>query len=123
MSNKIKGKWSDISVESGAKTIQAKKSPWVLDEKGYFLIRVNQEQQQIEVGYCTNDHKLKAKVVGKHPIEICHTLIREGMVSRLDHAADLGIELEKAYLALKHGTEYVQDSEITIKPSQPKGPE
>ena len=52
--------------------------------------------------------------MGKHPIELYYTLVREGMISRLDHAADVGVELQKAYLALKNNLEYVQDSELAL---------
>ncbi|MBL7160297.1 MAG: hypothetical protein ISS93_00400 [Candidatus Aenigmarchaeota archaeon] len=112
---KIAGKWWDISVAEGMKEFQAERGEWVLDPNGYFLIRVNHQDGTIEVGFCTNDHKLRAKITGKHPIEIYFTLIKEGMISRLDHAADMGVELEKAYLALKRGLEYVQDSELELK--------
>ena len=111
---KIKGKWWDISVDGEMKEIQAKKGTWELDPAGYFLIKVNREAETIEVGFCTNDHKLRAKIVGKHPIELYYTLVREGMITRLDHAADVGVELQKAYLALKNNLEYVQDSELAL---------
>ena len=40
--------------------------------------------------------------------------IDKGFLSRLDHAAYLGKELQKAYLALKLGLAYQQDSELKI---------
>ena len=33
----------------------------------------------------------------------------------MEHAAYLGKELEKAYLALKHDLEYVQDEELNLE--------
>ena len=57
-------------------------------------------------------NKMMAEVTGKTAIEIVNTLIREEMISTLQHAADMGIELEKAELALRHGYEYIQDSDL-----------
>ena len=31
---------------------------WVMDPKGYFLIRVNKEEQVIELGFCKESNKL-----------------------------------------------------------------
>ena len=55
-----------------------------------------------------------AIVKGKTAIEIVNTLIREEFISKLQHAADMGIELNKAELALKHGFKYVQDKDLVI---------
>ena len=55
-----------------------------------------------------------AIVKGKTAIEIVNTLIREKFVSTLQHAADMGIELHKAELALKYDVQYVQDSDLLI---------
>jgi dihydropteroate synthase len=112
---KIKGKWRDISAPDKIKEIRASKEKWVQDPAGYLLIRINRKTKSIEAGFCTNNHNLSLKVVGKHPIDIYHTLIKHGLISRLDHAADIGVELEKAYLALKYGLNYTQDSELKIK--------
>ena len=35
-------------------------------------------------------------------------------ISTLQHAADMGIELHKAEMSLKHGFEYVQDKSLNI---------
>jgi dihydropteroate synthase len=51
-------------------------------------------------------------VKGKEVTEIYQTIIRERMVEKLDHAAYLGKELEKAELALKLGRAYVQDEDL-----------
>ena len=47
-------------------------------------------------------------------IEIVNTLINEGFISSLQHAADMGIELNKAEIAMKNDLEYVQDKDIVI---------
>lgn len=109
----IKGRWWNITKPGELPEIEAKRClAWKQDPSGYFLIRINYEKKKIEVGLCNNEHKMLVKVVGDHPIAIYHTLIKEGMISQLDHAASMGEELEKAYIALKEGIEYVQDGEL-----------
>ena len=93
-----------------------------MDPKGYFLIAIDNNEKIIRVGYCKftrlgnspiND--MVAEISGKTAIEIVNTLIREKYISSLQHAADMGIELNKAELSLKHGFEYVQDKNLEIK--------
>ena len=55
-----------------------------------------------------------AIISGKTAIEIVNTLIREKYISSLQHAADMGIELCKAELALKHNLKYTQDKDLKI---------
>ncbi|MEW6063420.1 MAG: DUF4346 domain-containing protein [Nanoarchaeota archaeon] len=85
-----------------------------LDPKGYFLIKIDKKTNTIHAGYCTNDNVLKAEIIGKTAIEVVNTIIREGLVLSLQHAADLGIELHKAEIALKKGLDYVQDSPLAF---------
>ena len=93
-----------------------------MDPKGYFLIGLDKEKNLLQVGYCkfkklgnspVND--MVAIVNGKTAIEIVNTLIREGYISSLQHAADMGIELCKAELALKYNLNYIQDKDINLK--------
>lgn len=88
---------------------------WVEDPKGYFLIRANKEKELLELGYCKKDNIIEVLVQGKTPQEVYFTAIEKGLLSRMDHAAYLGKELEKTYLALKYDLEYVQDEELKIK--------
>ena len=55
------------------------------------------------------------KITGTNALDIVNTLIREDMVSTLQHAADMGVELHKAELALQHGLEYVQDQALAFR--------
>lgn len=87
---------------------------FVLDEKGYFLIRIVPEKKMIEVGFCGKRNTVEVKVYGKTPIEIYQTILREKIIDRPDHAAYLGRELQKAYIALQLGISYVQDDELNI---------
>ena len=83
-----------------------------MDTKGYFLIRTNEKTKEIEVAFCPELNVIKVKIVGKKPLEIYQTIIKQGLVSRLDHAAYLGRELQKAYIALQKKIPYVQDDEL-----------
>ena len=95
---------------------------WVMDPKGYFLINIDRKNNLLRVGYCkftkqgnnpVND--MVAEIVGKTAIEIVNTLIKENYISSLQHAGDMGIELCKAELALKHNLTYVQDKDLNLK--------
>ncbi|MFH0797801.1 MAG: DUF4346 domain-containing protein [Candidatus Woesearchaeota archaeon] len=85
-----------------------------LDPKGYFLIRVNQEAKKIEVGFCEKGNVIEIKISGDNPQEIYQTAIKHELITRLDHAAYLGSELQKAFIAMKKNIEYVQDDELDI---------
>jgi dihydropteroate synthase-like protein len=54
----------------------------------------------------------KIDVVGKSAKEIYDTVIKKGLISRLDHAAYLGKELEKAEIAVLLRKNYTQDQEL-----------
>ena len=119
----IKGRWYNINKKIRKRLIAKyhKIKDWKMDPKGYFLIRIDKECNLIRVGYCIfvklgqdPTHDMIAEVTGKTAIEIVNTLIKEGYISTLQHAADMGIELHKAQLALKYNLEYIQDKEIVI---------
>ncbi len=83
------------------------------DKTGCIKIQIDRENKMIEaLFYHNNDEKPSAIVRGKEVTEIYQTIIREKMVEKLDHAAYLGKELEKAELALKLGRSYVQDEDL-----------
>ena len=104
--------------DKGAKEIIAAyddKKDFVIDGKNYFLIRLDRENKNIEVGFCKEKNKVALKVVGKKPVDIYQTMInKEKLPIRKDHAAYLGRELQKAYIALKNNLEYVQDEELDL---------
>ncbi|MBT4538862.1 DUF4346 domain-containing protein [Candidatus Woesearchaeota archaeon] len=112
----VKGRWFDIS-EEVKQEIDATgfQQKWVLDPKGYFLIRINEEEERLEVGYCTSDNKLVGVIIGNEPEEIMYKTIELKWISVLDHAAYLGKELQKAYFAMKKGFKYTQDSHLEKK--------
>ena len=95
---------------------------WVMDPKGYFLIAIDREKKMLRVGYCifkklSNKpiNEMISVISGKTAIEIVNTLIKYKYISSLQHAADMGIELCKAELALKYKLEYIQDKDLELK--------
>ena len=117
----IQGRWYKINKKINKKIIAKyhKIKDWKMDPKGYFLIHV--KKKRIEVGYCkftklgnSSVNDMIAIIKGKTAIEIVNTLIKEKFISSLQHAADMGIELNKAELALKYGFKYIQDKDFTI---------
>jgi dihydropteroate synthase len=121
--NVVQGKWWKIK-NNIKKSIPAKYDKikdWVMDPKGYFLIKIDRSEKLIRVGYCIftklgNDsiHDMVAEVKGKTAISIVNTLIENKFISSLQHAADMGIELNKAEIALKTNIEYTQDSDLIL---------
>ena len=120
----IHGRWYKIK-KKVRKRINAKYhkiKDWKMDPKGYFLIAIDRKKKVLRVGYCIfkklgnnpiND--MVSIVSGKTAIEIVNTLIKYDYISSHQHAADMGIELCKAELALKYKLNYVQDKDLIIR--------
>ena len=120
----IKGRFYKINkkIEKKITAKYHKIKDWVMDPRGYFLIKIDREKKLLRAGYCKftklgnkpiND--MVSIVSGRTAIEIVNTLIRNKYISTLQHAADMGIELCKAELALKYKLHYVQDKDLKIK--------
>ena len=120
----IQGRWYKINKKIKKRIVAKyhKIKDWVMDPSGYFLIAIDRENKILRVGYCkftklgnkpVND--MVSIISGRNAIEIVNTLIRYKYISSLQHAADMGIELCKAELALKYKLNYVQDKDLHIK--------
>jgi len=120
----IKGTFYKINkkIKNRIKAKYHKINDWVIDPKGYFLIAIDREKKILRVGYCIfkklgnkpiND--MISIISGKTAIEIVNTLIKHKYISSLQHAADMGIELCKAELALKNRLDYIQDKDLKIR--------
>ena len=83
-----------------------------LDEVGYFLIKVDRENKKIVVGFCKESNNIIVKISGNKPSDIYHEALKRGLITRLDHAAYLGKECQKAYIALQNNLDYIQDDEL-----------
>ena len=67
-----------------------------------------------------NSGVLRSVVEGGDAVDVVSTLLDEGLVTRLDHAAYLGRELALAERSLREGTPYVQD-QAPERASDPEG--
>lgn len=80
-----------------------------LDRAGYFVVIPEPSTRRIVVEHYGYDDGLLHTVEGPDARSIYFTVIRNGWLTQLSHAAYLGKELEKAELSMKHGFRYVQD--------------
>jgi tetrahydromethanopterin S-methyltransferase subunit A len=116
--------WFEMKVE----TIEAKKDRrMVEDPAGFFVIFQDKPRREIVVefyesvvkdekkGKKVGTGKLGLVVCGTSAEAICHTIAREDLVTRFEHAAYLGRELQKAEIALRNRLEYVQDEELHLR--------
>ncbi len=82
----------------------------ILDPSGFFIIYPKKDEGKIYLEHYLTDGTLNETIYGEDPVSITSTAIERGLVSRVDHAAYLGRELEKAYLSICYGFPYIQDS-------------
>lgn len=86
--------------------------PAEMDPKGYFKIAIDFYQNHILISHYSNngtEMKQTITITGTSSEAIYKEIITRELVSRLDHAAYLGKELQRAEIALKFGTEYIQE--------------
>ncbi|MDI6782685.1 MAG: hypothetical protein QME64_01155 [bacterium] len=90
--------------------IQAKEPAKVeLDKTGYFVIIPQPDKGIITAEHYSYENKLLRVIEGKEARSIYGTIIDNGWITLLSHAAYLGKELAKAELAIKFGFKYIQD--------------
>jgi tetrahydromethanopterin S-methyltransferase subunit A len=80
-----------------------------MDKAGYFVIIPLKEQGKINVEHYAYDNSLLRMIDGSTARALYKTIIGNGWVTELSHAAYLGKELARAELALQHGFTYIQD--------------
>lgn len=78
-----------------------------LDKAGYFVVNI--ENGSILVEHYSYKEKLLRIIEGQDARSIYLTIVRNGWISRLDHAAYVGKELTKAELSIERGFKYLQD--------------
>ncbi len=86
-----------------------KREPLQYDPKGYFVITVDREEEQIVLRHYLTDHTPAHEMRGRVAGSMFLGLVREGLVTQLSHAGYLGEELAKAQIALQLGLRYDQD--------------
>ena len=87
---------------------------WNPDPKGYFTIKPFFSQKKVFVRYYDSRDTLKCTFVGVNTLQIIQSIIERKLISRLDHVAYLGKEIEKAIIALKNKINYVQNKELQL---------
>jgi|FLOH01.1.fsa_nt_gi hypothetical protein len=101
------------------------KDAWDMDSKSYTLIRVNEDNDSVEVrvvkvqpehfdGKFTDKQEVLGDYFGFSPEDIYYKIINDGWITNYQHAAYLGKELQKAFLALKFKKNYIQDKELDL---------
>ncbi len=80
-----------------------------MDHAGYFVIVPRQERGIITVEHYSYDNKRQRVIEGEDARSIYQTIIENGWVTQLSHAAYLGKELANAQRSIKQGFRYVQD--------------
>lgn len=80
-----------------------------MDKAGYFVIVPLVEKELINVEHYAYDNTLLRVMEGNTAQALYKTIIANGWVTELSHAAYLGKELTKAELSIQFGFKYVQD--------------
>lgn len=101
---------SSVVVSTPNKLTAAEPSAAVrMDRAGYFVIVPRSDKAVINVEHYSYDNLLIRTVEGATARAIYRTIIDQGWVTELSHAAYLGKELAKAELSLRYGFRYCQD--------------
>ncbi len=87
---------------------------WNPDPKGYFTIKPIFLQGKVFVRHYNQKNVLEQTFAGTSTPEIVQAIIQRKLISRLDHAAYLGKETEKAIIALKNRLKYVHGEELHL---------
>ncbi len=92
------------------------------DPKGFFVVFIEEdhitvehyESVQKEGNLEVETGNLDLVITGKNAKEICDTMMREDLVSRMDHMAYVARELQKAEIALQNDLEYEQSEPLDL---------
>ncbi|CAH2213460.1 tetrahydromethanopterin S-methyltransferase subunit A [Tepidibacter aestuarii] len=80
-----------------------------LDKAGYFVIVPKENNNTILVEHYSYNNKLLRIIKGEDARNIYWSIIENGWITELSHAAYLGKELTRAEMSIKLGFKYVQD--------------
>jgi len=89
-----------------------------LDKAGFFVVLPQAATGLIICEHYENSGRLAHVIEGRKAAVIAATVIEQGLLTQLDHAAYLGRELTKAEIALNTGSHYEQDAALGILPSK-----
>jgi hypothetical protein len=102
-----------VPVERVRASYESRKE-WRMDPKGYFIIKVFYEKGYFGARYHLASGVPKKDIIGTDAEAIVQTIVRERLVTSLQHAAYLGHELYKAQIALERHCPFVQDSPLDV---------
>lgn len=102
-----KERFTDVVTVPIAQAEEAKRL--VSDPAGYLVLYPDRRRRRLVLEHYLNNGTLTRVIEGATPTALYSTVIADGLISRLDHAAYLGRELARAEAALGEGHEYVQD--------------
>jgi len=80
-----------------------------MDRAGYFVVVPGKGESKIVLEHYSNKNELLRVIEGKRAEDIYRTVIENGWVDDLGHAAYLGKELARAELSMKLGFRYKQE--------------
>jgi dihydropteroate synthase-like protein len=90
-----------------------------MDPKGFFKVSIDRGNREIVVTHFEAGARVSDVVVkGREPLAIRDTLSKIGLISTLEHAYYLGIEIEKACIASQINRSYCQDEELFERHSE-----
>lgn len=112
---KLKDEPFDKALTEGVRILDAERSDsYRGDPKGCFKILLDRGEGVILLLHYSRPRLNKPDFVirGRSAADMYKAAVGNGLVSTLDHAAYLGLEVEKAEVALKTGRSYIQDSPL-----------
>lgn len=107
----LESEWEPKPVQiSTVPVIQAEEPTKIeMDKAGYFVVIPQPKKGIITVEHYSYENRLLRVIEGKSARSIYWTIIENGWVTQLSHAAYLGKELVRAELSMEYGFKYVQD--------------
>lgn len=85
---------------------------WDQDPKSYITIMPYPKQGKIMARIYSTDNEKLYIIDGQTPQQVYYKIISMGLITKLEHAAYLGKELYKAYVALKYHLHFNQDDPL-----------
>ena len=97
---------------------------WNQDPQSYITIMPYPKKGKIMARIYSTNHEKLYLVDGDTPRQVYYKIINMGLITKLEHAAYLGRELYKAYIALRYHLYYNQDDPLDFdKHLEPWGQE
>lgn len=94
-------------------------SPIEYDPLGFWVLTLDREANQIVARHHLPDNTPAHEIRARTAEGILQSMLRNGLVSQIDHAGYLGVELGKAEAALRLALNYEQDQPLRGEPRPP----